>query len=81
MRARQVTAVSVLVAILVSFSAFHAAKAQGGGLSHCKDDAARICPGIAPGGGKLAECLKQHQDDVSIGCAKALKAIKTKMGK
>jgi hypothetical protein len=58
---------------------YQAAEAQD--LAHCKADAERICPGVAPGGGKLIACLKQHQDDVSIGCGKALKAIKTKMGK
>jgi len=37
--------------------------------------------GITPGGGKLIGCLKEHKDEVSIGCAKTLKGIKEKMGK
>src|SRR5262249_30841682 len=49
-------------------------------LALCKADAERICPGVVPGGGKIIACLKQHKDEVSIGCAKALKAMKTKMG-
>jgi hypothetical protein len=44
-------------------------------------DAAKICPGVEPGGGKLIGCLKEHENDVTIGCAKELKAIKSKMGK
>ena len=36
-------------------------------------DAARICPGVAPGGGRLIGRLKQHEDEVSVS-AKALKA-------
>lgn len=50
-------------------------------LSFCKADAERICPGIAPGGGKIVGGLKQHEDQISIGCGKALKAIKAKLGK
>lgn len=50
-------------------------------LSYCKSDVARLCPGISPGGGRLLGCLKQHENEVSVGCAKALKAVKTKMGK
>jgi hypothetical protein len=38
-------------------------------------------PGITPGDGKLIGCLKEHKDEVSIGCAKTLKGIKEKMGK
>jgi hypothetical protein len=58
------------------------AHAQGAGaLAYCKEDAARLCKGVPPGGGKLIGCLKQHENEVSVGCAKELKAVKTKMGK
>jgi hypothetical protein len=39
------------------------------------------CPGVTPGGGKVIGCLKEHENEISVGCAKALKAIKTKMRK
>lgn len=42
----------------------------------CKEDAARLCPGVAPGGGRLMKCMKEHKDEVSIGCAKELKKLK-----
>jgi Cysteine rich repeat len=81
MRARQVAVASVLVVVLSSLAG-PTVRAQGGAtLAHCKADAEKICPGVTPGGGKLIECLKQHTDDVSVGCAKALKAVKAKMGK
>jgi hypothetical protein len=67
------------VMFLVSDS--QVANAQGDALAYCKADAARICPGVQPGGGRLIGCLKQHENDVSVGCAKALQAIKAKMGK
>jgi hypothetical protein len=59
----------------------HIVYAQAGALAACKADAAKICPGVEPGGGKLIECLKTHENDVTIGCAKELKAIKSKMSK
>jgi hypothetical protein len=81
MRTRQVTIASVLAIVLTSLSG-PAAKAQGDApLSHCLADAERICPGVAPGGGELIGCLKQHTDDMTVSCAKALKAFKAKMGK
>lgn len=78
---RQVAQTSALAVLLFAISASQAAKTQGGPLAACKADAGRICPGVARGGGRLIKCLKQHQDDVTIGCAKELKAIKTKLGK
>jgi len=78
---RHLAAALALAALLSTFSVPQAVKAQGGALAACKADAERICPGVTPGGGKLIGCLKQHENDVTIGCAKELKAIKTKMEK
>jgi hypothetical protein len=73
---RQLTVASLLSLAVISPGSTQAAKAP---LALCKADAERICPGVAPGGGKIIACLKQHKDEVSVGCAKALKAMKTKM--
>jgi hypothetical protein len=32
------------------------------------------------GGGRIIACLKEHKMEVSVGCAKALQAVKAKMG-
>ncbi len=37
----------------------------------CSDDAARLCAGIQPGGGRTVACLKQHQDELSDRCRQA----------
>ena len=44
----------------------------------CMADAARLCPGVEPGGGKQIECLKAHIDQVSAACKKNLVEAKEK---
>jgi len=78
---RQLTAASSVAFVLISFPGSQTAKAQDAALKYCKEDVARLCPGVAPGGGRIIGCLKQHENEVSIGCGKELKAIKAKMGK
>jgi hypothetical protein len=72
------TVASLLSLAVISLpGSTQAAKAP---LALCKADAERFCSVIAPGDGKIIACLKQHKDEVSVGCAKALKATKKKMG-
>jgi len=78
MLVRRLTLVLLLLLAAVSLPA---SAQTTGPLAYCKADAARLCPGVAPGGGRLLGCLKQHENEVSIGCAKELKAVKAKMGK
>jgi hypothetical protein len=51
------------------------------GFTYCKADVHRLCRGMMPGGGKILKCLKAHENDLTVGCAKELKAMKAKMGK
>jgi hypothetical protein len=48
---------------------------------YCKADIQRLCKGMMPGNGKIMNCLKTHENDLTVGCAKELKAFKAKMGK
>ena len=75
MRIRQLALALLVLLAVISSGSTQAAKAP---LALCKADAERICAGIAPGDGKIIACLKQHKDEVSVGCAKALKALKAK---
>lgn len=34
----------------------------------CKADAEKLCPGVQPGGGRIASCLREHKDQVSDAC-------------
>jgi len=40
--------------------------------SNCKADFERLCPGIAPGGGKLIECIRANKDQLSKPCAETI---------
>ncbi len=79
---RQLTIAFFLSPALLSLpGATLIAKAAEPSFVYCKEDIARLCSGVAPGGGRIIGCLKQHENEVSIGCAKEVKAIKAKMGK
>ena len=43
---------------------------------YCKADIERLCPNVEPGGGRIKECLMANQDQMTVGCAKALKKLK-----
>jgi hypothetical protein len=45
----------------------------------CKDDAEKLCKGTKPGGGKIVQCLKQHEDQLSAACKEAMPQTKGKM--
>lgn len=38
----------------------------------CGPDAARLCPGVKPGGGRILACFKEKAADLSPGCRSAL---------
>lgn len=38
----------------------------------CRGDAQKFCKDVKAGGGRIAECLKQHQAELSEACAKQL---------
>jgi hypothetical protein len=68
---------SVGVAALLLLPQF--ALAAGDAMKYCKPDVERLCPGIEPGGGRIVACLKAHKMDMSVGCAMALKKMKSQM--
>jgi hypothetical protein len=38
----------------------------------CKADIQKLCPGIQPGGGRIRDCMKQHEGDLSDACKQAI---------
>jgi hypothetical protein len=60
-----------MVALLSSSHALAAAQAHKGA---CKADAQKLCSDVQPGEGKLLECLKTHQAELSPQCATNIKS-------
>jgi hypothetical protein len=50
--------------------------AAGGGevRQACASDARALCSGVKPGGGRLAACMRENTDKLSLGCRRALSA-------
>ena len=38
----------------------------------CHDDVKKLCAGVKPGEGRIAQCLKQHAQELSPGCTEQL---------
>jgi hypothetical protein len=72
-------AAALSLAALVS-AAPNALAQQAEAMRYCKPDVARLCPGVQMGGGRIIACLKEHKMEISVGCGKALQAMKAKMG-
>jgi hypothetical protein len=81
MRIRQFAIVSALSLATFASAAPTALAQRAEAMKYCKADYQRLCPGIQPGGGRIIGCLKAHKEEISIGCGKALQAMKAKMGK
>lgn len=40
--------------------------------SACEADARRFCPDVKPGGGRILQCLRQHDAELAPGCREAV---------
>lgn len=61
----------ILSVLSVVFCFSGTSYAVHGGPHHdgpCAKDVETLCPGIKPGDGRIATCLKEHQDKVSPEC-------------
>lgn len=45
----------------------------------CRPDIERLCPKVEPGGGRLKECLMKRKEQMSVGCAEALRRLKKEL--
>ncbi len=50
--------------------------AQGRG--PCAEDAAKYCKDVQPGGGRMAQCLKEHENELSAACKEHIAQMKQK---
>lgn len=42
----------------------------------CKDDMVKFCKGVRPGGGRILQCLKEHEAELSPECKAKMSAGK-----
>jgi hypothetical protein len=80
MQIRQFAIAIAASTALIASAGSSALAQQAEAMKYCKADVARLCPGVQMGGGRIINCLKAHKEEVSIGCGKAIQAIKGKMG-
>jgi len=50
---------------------------QRGGADACKADVSQLCKGVEAGGGRIVNCLIDHQKEISDGCYDFLKKQKS----
>ena len=72
------TAAALAIAGLVCGSSEAQPAGGGGGVVRkaCHDDILQLCANVEPGGGRLIQCLREHQDRVSESCKSALSDAK-----
>jgi hypothetical protein len=72
------TAAALLIGILMGLPSTWAADINGNGnaiAQACRADHAKHCASVRPGGGRIADCLKQHEAELSPSCQSAMVTI------
>jgi Cysteine rich repeat len=44
--------------------------------SACQADIEKLCPGVQQGGGRILQCLRGKQDQISDGCKTAMQSVR-----
>ncbi len=45
----------------------------------CQNDVKRLCGQVEPGDGRIAKCIKEHENEVSAECRQRIDAVKQKI--
>jgi hypothetical protein len=70
MFARLFVATSLLIAAAPAHAVSQATKDFV--IANCKADGEKFCSWVIPGGGRIAECLKAHKEQITANCRDAL---------
>src|SRR2546426_6469551 len=66
---------STVAGVLVLLAAFAVWAAE----HPCKEDAERLCQGVEPGEGRILQCLKQHEAELSPACKEKRDSFRERM--
>jgi len=69
--------VPVLGALIVIL--FHGMAAVAQDRNACRDDVAKFCAEVQPGGGRLMSCLKAHESELSLECRDSIEEGRSRM--
>lgn len=71
----RIPTIAVLCSLMLAGSTRAASVDQTGvkaARSACRDDLRRVCGGVRPGGGRIKDCLREHEAELSSACHQAL---------
>jgi len=66
----------VSVAALLLFGAANGVAKEG---RACDADVAKLCKDVPPGGGRIVQCLHEHEKDVSPACKQEMAGMESKV--
>jgi hypothetical protein len=68
---------TVLAVVMLSIGVAAAADAPAA-KKPCADDAAKYCKDVKPGGGRIARCLKENEQNLSPACKSSIEEFRKK---
>jgi hypothetical protein len=71
--------ISIVLAVGVVCFGFWGAAAAAPGHGACKEDSAKFCKDVKPGGGRLSQCLKTHESELAPACRESMAAARAKV--
>ncbi len=75
---KKIVSIALSVTLLAFYSLTPIASAQEG---PCAADAKKLCKDVQPGGGRIAQCMKQHETELSQACKDQMQTMKAEMEK
>ena len=75
----KMTKLSVLLGSVILLLLSVNTNVSANGILPCADEIEKFCKDVLPGGGRIAECLEQHQDELSESCKIKCESIKNRI--